>query len=222
MRFTGCLALLLIAFSPGLFALPCAPAMLSVYDVPGFSCEIGPYTVKDFSYSLITASVTIADTDIKVTPTAGSDFSLQFSSPKFSVTAGNFAVYQLTYFWDPGDIRGLVDELDDPVSAPAFINITTDYCANGEFGILCPPKTGSNTVFDNGITHEFASYVPLSGVTSLGVQTTITLDASGGGSASFNSFSIDIAPEPATWLGGGAAMALLIFASRRRLVRRGS
>jgi hypothetical protein len=223
MRLIRLLFLLSFGAAPGLFAAACAPAALSVYDTSGFTCTqtLGPntFTVKDVTYSLISGTVAIADSDITVTPVFGSDtLGLMFSSSKFNVTGSDSAKYLLTYFWDPGDIRGFFDILDDPVVPPGLAKIATDFCFNGEFGVACPPATGTVTVFDNGTTsHLLDSSAPLSGacepLCTFGVQNTIELDGGGaGGSAEFTDFVNDmvVSPEPGTWMGGWLVLALIL------------
>jgi MYXO-CTERM domain-containing protein len=223
MRLIRLLFLLTFAAAPSLFGAACAPALLSVYDAPLFTCQMGSFTLKDVTYSLISGTVTIADTDITVTPSPSSDtLGLKFSSPKFSVSGSDSAKYLLTYFWDPGDIRWLVDVLDDPVTPPGLARIATAFCFNGEFGVACPPATGTVTVFDDGISpHPVASSGPLSGacspVCTFGVQNTIELDSNSGGSASFSDFfnKTMVNPEPGTWTGGLLGLALLLRFRRR-------
>jgi hypothetical protein len=242
MRSIRLLVLFLFAFGavPGLFAGPCASALLSVYDTSGFTCTqtLGSYTftAKDVSYTLISGTIAIADTDILVTPVSGVTsvygapqpyFGLEFSSGKFSVTGSDTAKYLLTYFWDPGDIRGFVDILDDPVVPPGLAKIATDFCFNGEFGVACPPATGTVTVSDNGTTpHLVDKSVPLSGpcnpLCTIGVQNTIELDGGGaGGSAEFTDFvnQVVVGPEPGTWTGGLLVLAILAGRFRRRGAR---
>jgi len=81
------LSFLLALAAPAAFATPCALGLLSTYEALGSAgCDLGPFTVKDFNYTLIASSVTIADTDITVTPIFGaSSFGLTFSSSKFDV-----------------------------------------------------------------------------------------------------------------------------------------
>ena len=50
-------------------ASTCATNTLDAYLVPAFSCEIGPFTVKDFLFGALPGNnVSILDTDITVTP----------------------------------------------------------------------------------------------------------------------------------------------------------
>jgi hypothetical protein len=239
MRLIRLLLLFTLGATPALFAAACASALLSVYDASGFTCTqiLGgsTYTLKDVTYSLISSTVTIADTDILVTPVSGvtsayggpqAFFGLKFSSSKFSVAGSDSAKYLLTYFWDPGDIRGFLDVLDDPVVPPGLAKVTTDFCFNGEFGVACPPPTGTVTVSDDGITpHLIDKSPPLSGpcnpLCTFGVQNTIALSGGGvGGSAEFTDFinEVVVAPEPGTLMGGLLVLALL----RHRLRRRGA
>jgi hypothetical protein len=218
MRLIRLLFLLLFVAAPGLFAGACAPALLSVYDAPSFTCQVDQFTLKDVTYSLISGTITIADTDITVTPAIGvNNLSLKFSSAKFSVSGSDSAKYVLTYFWDPGDIRGFAETLDDPVVAPGLAQITTAYCENGEFGVACPPATITSTVFDNGTTSHLTDLVPFVGVTTVGVQQTIELDANGA-SASFTDFRSQLnVPEPSTWSGGLLALVIVLWQLRRPL-----
>jgi len=68
-------------------------------------------------------------------------------------------------------------------------------------------------VFDNGITFSRDSYAPFPGYfTTMGDRTTITLDASTGGTANFTSLSeTAVTPEPASGLLAGLTLVLLVF-----------
>jgi hypothetical protein len=218
MRLIRLLFLLSFAAGPSLFAAACAPALLSVYDFSGFTCQMGPLTIKDVTYSMISGTVTVADTDITVTPFfTGLAPGLKISSSKFAVSGTDSFKSVLTYFWDPGDIRGFLDTLDDPVVPPGLVKITTAYCSNGEFGIACPPApTITSTLFDNGTTSHLVDFVPVSGVSTLGVQDTIELDANGS-SASFTDFMNQLVPEPSTWTLVLLAAAIVLWQLRRPL-----
>src|SRR5438132_6252927 len=97
---------ILLAIGPGcvsqLRASACTTSPLSVYDASGFTCQLGPFTLTDFTYSFISGTLTIPDTAITVTPLAGLDFfSLTFSSTLFSASGSGSALYLLAYTWDP-------------------------------------------------------------------------------------------------------------------------
>jgi hypothetical protein len=244
MRLIRILVLSTLGVVPSLIAGPCTTAALSVYDGGGFTCTqtigLETYTLKDVSYSFISGTVTIADSAITVTPVTGVTsiygstlpfFGLKFSSGLLSVAGTDSAKYQLTYFWDPGNIRGFFDTLDDPVVDPALAQITTDLCFNGEFGVVCPPApvTATVTVFDNGTTSQLVGHSPLlmgppciPPLCTLGVRDTIELDGGGpGNSAAFTDFvdQVVVGPEPRTWISGFLVLALLLPRFRRRGAR---
>ena len=188
-------------------------------------CTIGPLapgqfaTVKGFAYSLIASTVTIAATDITVTPSQPVDrFALTFSSPKFNVSGSDFARYLLSYTWDP-TIRSLEDILDDPVVAPGTATITVKGCKNAPFPCL-PGDIVTSTVFDNGTSNHLFDAVVFSPTLSsgiLGIQDTIDLEANGG-SVSVNSFTnqvVEFTPEPGTFASGLLVVALALRGWRR-------
>ncbi len=211
------LLLLTLSATPALFAAACAPALLSVYDAPGFTCDAGSFTVKDFVYSQITGTVTIPDTAITVTPVFGPDtVGLQFSSSQFTVSGADFTKYLLAYTWDPGDIRGFTDFLDtDPPVFPGLAQITTDLCLDAAWvGTSCSTTTATVTVSDDGVTQIHTASVTFSPtIGTLGVRNTIELDGNGA-SAEFTSFTnqLDI-PEPSTI--GFGLMALVLWGGKR-------
>src|ERR1041385_4455046 len=89
---------LLLLSSVVLHAPPCGSAALSVYDSPGFTCQFGNFTLKDFVYTQLAGTVTIPDTAIQVTPITGpGTLALEFASNAFSVSGSDFARYLLAY-----------------------------------------------------------------------------------------------------------------------------
>lgn len=216
----GFLLFFATAAQPALHGAVCAPDLLFNYINLGASgCQIGPYSVVDFTYSLIASSVTIASTDITVTPVfPAGGFGLTFSSDKFNISGSDFARYQLGYTWDPGPIRSLGDVLDsDPPVNPGTVTITTEGCKNSAFPCL-PADSVKVTVFDFGTSnHLFDSVGFLPPLTPgvLGIQNVIDLEANGA-SSEFTSFTNQVnTPEPSTFGAG-----LLILACALRGVRR--
>jgi hypothetical protein len=143
---------------------------------------------------------------------------LNFASSGFSVSGAEFVTYEITYAWDPSDIRSLDDVLlvDSPV-APGLAKIDTTGCKGAKFTPLCGTSTVSLTVFHDGITFvPFASAPIVPPETILGVRNVITLEANGA-AADFASFENHIVlPEPAAlWL----TAPVLAWLGRRRLKR---
>ena len=144
-------------------------------------------------------------------------FGLTYSSSGFSVTSGQSIQYLLTYTIDPPPpiIHGFDMSFDvDGPTAPGMDTITSVECLNSAFtGAVCPTSTVTQTVFDNGITFSRDSYAPFPGYfTTMGDRTTITLDASTGGTANFTSLSeTAVTPEPASGLLAGLTLVLLVF-----------
>ena len=204
----------------GLFAGPCVPDLLSNYEALGSGgCSVGPFNVKSFSYTLISSTVTIADTDITVTPIFGlGSFGLTFSSTKFDVSGTDSAKYLLAYTWDPGTVRSLEDILNTstPV-APGFAQISTDACVDAAFsGASCSTFVDTIVVNHDGITPNLNASVAFSPtIGTVGIRNTIELDANGA-SSEFKDFSnILFVPEPSTVIGGLFAAALAFRRSRR-------
>jgi hypothetical protein len=221
MRSIWLLLFFALAGSEGLFAGPCVTASLAVYDaMPHSGCQVGTLTVKDFSYTFMSGTVMIADTDITVTPITGTYMSsLMFSSMKWNISAPDTSMYLLGYTWDPGDIRSLEDILNTstPV-APGLAKITTTGCRNAAFSAMtCPTSTDTIMVSHDGITPMLMASVMFSpSFGTLGILETIDLDASKGGSSEFSSFgnNLNLVPEPST-LAAGLLGALLMVCWRR-------
>jgi len=208
-------------------ASTCTPSTLDAYLAPSFSCEIGPYTVKDFAFGAIAGNnVSILDTDIAVTPSynvPSMKVALNFASAKFNVSGNEAAHYVIGYLWDPRDIRSMGDVLTDPTIAPGLAKVTTLGCENAAFtGTLAAPTCATTvqtvTVFDDGISpvlfDSFTFPSPLSpGI--LGMHNRIEIDANGS-LATFESFSNELVftPEPSSLAGGLAALAIALWASR--------
>jgi uncharacterized protein (TIGR03382 family) len=151
---------------------------------------------------------------------SGGQFGLTYASSGFSVTTGQKVQYLLAYnVDDPPIIHGFVLSLDaDPPVFPGSATITSDECLGANFsGGTCPDSTATETVFSNGLTSSLNAQESFSPPISLmGEQTTITLDATAGGSAEFQSVSESAvsSPEPAATL--PLALALLVFLLGRR------
>jgi hypothetical protein len=213
------LAFLLFATAESIHAAACVPALLSVYDVPSFTCDFGPFTLKDFTFTLgptVGSPATVSDSGILVTPTTASlRYGLSFSSAGWSVTSGQKVTYFIVYTWDPGPIRSLEEVMNDPPTGAGSSTVKTDACLGGAWVGCLFPMT-SVTVSDPGSTSNSVSFTPpLDGI--VGVQHTITMDATGGGTADILSFgSTAVIPEPGTMVGGLLALALTIAKLRAK------
>jgi len=165
---------------------------------------MGPFTVKDFSYSSVSTNVAITDSDITVTPVFGPDsFGLLFSSTLWNISGSQFAHYLLAYTWDPGSIRSLEDILNTstPV-APGVAKITTDACRDAAFvGAFCSTTVDTIVVSHDGITPNLVAAVNYSPpIGTIGIRNLIELDANGA-SSQFDSFSNTVfVPEAGSWL----------------------
>jgi len=212
LRWVGLLAICSVGWATPL----CVTTTLDNYiALGGGGCLVGGLTVTNFGYAFSSGVDNIPDTSITVTPSLGPDtLELQFSSPDFSESSGDLAVYQLTYEWDPGDIRSLEDILDPP-SFPGLVQITSVDCENAAFSVGCP-FSDTLVVSDNGVTMNLENSVSFSPpVASLGIQDTIDLDSSSGGTAAFTYFANQLTiPEPST-----AAPCLLLAACLWRRLR---
>jgi hypothetical protein len=223
MRSASLLAVLAIAAAPALFAGPCVPDSLANYITLGATgCQNGAFNVVNFSFSMISANVTILASDITVTPFSGpSSYGLDFTSPKFNLTGStDFAKYLLGYTWDPGDLRSLEDIMNanSPVF-PGFATITTDGCVGQAFsGAVCGTSIQTVTVTDNGMTATLTDSTGFSPPTgTLGIRNTIDLESNGASSEIAGFQNIVFVPEPSTLVAG--LLAFVALACRRRLNR---
>ena len=219
--------LCLVVLGPAAVAdVVCATDTLANYELlgPG-GCTVKGLPFMGFSFSTVAVSggaVPVGVSQVTVSPVDPEvQAGLNFASNGFSVTAGQFAQYQLAFSADdPPIIHGWALQLFDPVIAPALITITSEECLGAAFtGSVCPTGlTVTNTVFDNGITSVLADtqFFPASRI--VGELTTITLDATKGGSASFTSFTelATVVPEPSTVLLTASSLLLLFLVRRLR------
>ena len=141
---------------------------------------------------------------------------LNFASSGFSVGPGQSVEYDVSWSVDdPPIIHGWDLMLFDPVTFPAFITITSEECLGAAFvGSVCPTSmVVSNTVSDNGIVQVLDDTEFFPPTRLVGELTTIRLDASAGGAASFTSFteSAILLPEPWSALLTGSSLLLLIL-----------
>jgi len=217
----------LLAFATGLaMASPCVPDTLANYELlPAGAtggCTVGPLDFHDFSFILDSSSggpTPVSASAIMVTPVNGPDnFGLMYASDGFSVASGQFIQYVLSYTVDPpppiihGAFLGFA--VDGPVF-PGSDSITSVLCLDAAFnGAVCPTSTLTQNVFDNGVTASFENAIAFGPVSTVGDRTTITLDATSGGSADFASFTETFIPEPAYGL---LTAALVLFLGCKRI-----
>lgn len=199
--------------------LPATPACISggtlfSYEALGATgCTIGPQTVKDFTFSVVSfggGANPVTDKDITVTPTFGVGFyGAQFASTGFIVTGTGFVNYLIGYTWDSIPISGLGDLLDPPQN----VDIVTDGCVGAAFvGSSCS-GTAVSVHVDDG---QLADFVGFSPTAILGIRNNISLNAMGG-TASFGSIENDaIVPEPASFLLAGLGVTIIAAGIRRR------
>jgi hypothetical protein len=196
------------------FQLPATPCVsggtLASYEALGVTgCTIGPQTVNNFSFSVLTiggGATAELDTNITVTPQFGANlFGTLFATTDsgFSVGSG-FVTYLLSYTWDSLPIRGMDDVLD-----PGDVNILTDGCIGAAFsGSSCSGTSTSVTVNPSQLTDS----VFFSSTAILGIRNTISLNADQG-TASFTSIENDVTvtPEPASFLLIALALGILLL-----------
>jgi hypothetical protein len=226
----GAAAMLLAPIVRAASVPECEAGTLAHYEALPNGCALGTgytFTFSDFTFQILSASSSEPASEIaaaiNVTPVFSPDrqLSLSFSSPFFSASSGQSVKYLIGYTEDPPppEIIRVSSALNtDPPVYPGMAKVTTDLCVYAAFNDGdCPGTLFTLTVSDNGISsHLFDQTPDFSPVaTILGVQDTISLDASTGGSASFTSFedgtSITGIPEPASvWLLASAGMLLLL------------
>jgi len=208
-------------------ASTCVTTTLNVYLVPSFSCDIGPFTVKDFAYgALLGNNVSILDTEITVTPSYNvplHEVALTFASSKFSVSGSEAAHYAIQYMWDAPDVRSMADVLTDPTVAPGLAKVTTFGCEHAPFGgtlqiPTCPTTVQTVMVFDDGISpvlFDIHIFSPPLSPGNLGMHNRIEIDANGA-TSNFQSFTNELVflPEPSTLTGGLIGLVIVLCASR--------
>jgi hypothetical protein len=202
----------------------CVSGTLASYEALGATgCSVGPINFFNFGFATAAMSggaVPVDATEITVSPvTAPDSYGLNYASTGFQVSTGQFIQYLLTYTSDPQPpiIHGFAMQMfvDGPVF-PGEATVASEECLGFAFsGATCAGSTVSQSVFDNGITSSLTSVQSFPPVDTLGDRTTITLDASSGGSAEFTSFSESVlTPEPAPGPLVGAALFVLAWRSR--------
>lgn len=204
----------------------CPTASLADFEALGTGgCTVTglPFSGFTFITLKVTGGATAVDpANITVTPVdPDAAAGLDFSSGGFDVDSGQSAEYQMSYSVDDPPIIHEFDlDLVDPVTPPGFVTITTVECLGAAFvATTCPTGiTVTNTVSDNGIFSVPSSNVSFAPVRTMGVLTTITLDATAGGSASFSGFgeTAIIAPEPWSILLTGSILLFLLLKHRVR------
>ena len=226
LKFVFPMSVFLLA-TPTLVAGPCAPDTLANYIALGVTgCTVGPLIVNGFSFSVLSSGGTpliVNATQINVTPQTGAEYGLSFTSTGLHVAGNDFVNYSIGYTEDPeGPIRSLDDVLDDPVTSPGRGEVSTLGCLDAAFvGTTCSTSTVSIDVFDAGTSSHLADSVSFTGVTILGVLSTVSLNGNTTGSASINGVKTEsfVAPEPGTWLPAALTLAALIFVRKSRLKR---
>ena len=206
------------------FAPLCVPGTLASYiALPPVGCTIADdVKVMDFNFNVVAVSgVPVTASQIFVSPVFGppSRYGLNFSSPMFSVTGSDFGTYEVTYIFDPSDIRSLEDVMT--VSSPVFpgvATVDTFGCLGSGYIPNCPGTEVQLTVFHSGTTFDLLDRTAISPPQNiLGIRNVIDLKANGA-SADFDSFENAVyLPEPATWITALAGSAFL--ALRRRFCR---
>ena len=218
-------AILFFQFTGTVFAASCTTGTLDTYmALSSAGCTIGQLTFARFGFQTVSSSggaTAITPSQIMVTPTvSGGQYGLTYSSNAFSATAGQKIQYLLAYsIADPPIIHGFATAMKtDPPVFPGIASITSNECLGAEFtGSTCPGPTDSETVFSNGVVSSLSAEDFFPSVSLIDDQTTITLDASSGGSAEFQSFSESAvsSPEPAEALATGIALLMLLFRRRK-------
>ena len=196
---------------------PCIAGSLSSYQALLLGCTVGPLTVSNFSFSVVSSSggpTLLTPSGINVTPLLGPSIGLVFSSGGFQVTSTQSVEYSLGYTWDPTpDIRGLGDILDPPFGAAS---VKTDGCVNSPFVVgICPTSTVTLNVSPSQLT-DFVTIPPPDPV--LGIVNDISLNPGGGTAGGFDSITNFVTvPEPAAF--GVLAVGLGLLALKVRLRR---
>jgi hypothetical protein len=201
------LGLLLICSAPGLATPLCVTGTLADYIALGSGgCSLplsgGTVTVADFSYSFVSGTILVPDTDITIGTTLGD--TLLINSPDFSVSGSDSTVFQLAYVWNyTWGAEGLTDYLYGlGIAAPVYpglAEVSTLICEGAAFSPSCPSATDRIVVSSNGlVVDQLASSALFPGLETTGIQDTIELDGNGASAAMYGVTQGLILPEPST------------------------
>jgi hypothetical protein len=227
MRFTTAVVsgVLFLALPLLAAAASCQTTTLDTYIALGSSgCTVGQFSFTGFSFGVMGSSggpAPVAASAIMVTPfQSGNEYGLTYSSNGFNVSTGQKIQYLLSYVvGDPPIIHGFATSMrTDPPMFPGIATITSDECLGANFsGSTCPDPTASETVFSNGLISVLDASQSFGPEGLIGDQTTITLDATSGGSAEFISLSEGVlVPEPGTVVPVLLAVTVLLWLRMRR------
>lgn len=207
----------------------CTVGSLSSYIALGSpGCTVAGLSFMDFGFSTISSTgspTPVTAGAITITPTiVNQKVGLTYSSSGFDVSSGHAIQYLLAYtIDDPPIIHGYeLDMFTDPPTFPGLVQIDSRECLGSAFsGSSCSGSTALNTVSDNGMSATHQNIEFFSPVVTVGERTTITLDATSGGAASFTRFDeLATVPEPSTLpLMAGSVLFLLTGSLLLRRVR---
>lgn len=187
MRSFRLVSLLALAAASALFANPCVTGTLTSYISLGVTgCTIGPFTVKDFTFSVISSTQPVTSSDVTLSPSIvgimqnlGIGPTNPLSPIGFVAGPADSIKFQIAYFWDPGSLGSYDDAMYDPVTPPGFSRLTIDGCENANFvGLVCPTTAFTLTLAATTAsqTHVTASRNFATPVTTLGIRDTIDIE----------------------------------------------
>ncbi len=214
LSFIAALALLVLASGLSGSPLTCATGTVSDYEVLGFQCSLGSYTLEQFTFSdSSTGEALLVDpSNISVVPiyNSASGIAVEFQGD-FNVSAGQTAQYIIQFELDPllPNLTGTSISLgpNDPVT------LTGQFCGNGT---LAPFVAGQPTSCSGtSTTGIFPLTLTITGnnqatsqsfpVVVTDIDNRLILDLVGpasvtefGTGISFASPDVSLAPEPST------------------------
>lgn len=199
-------------------ASTCGPALLTTYDMSGFTCTLGDLTFSDFVYTPIVfgGATAPADASVDVTPViSGPETGLDFASTSpWQVSAGQLDQSSLTFDVTTSNPGGLTD---------IYLAMAGGFTGNGSASVT--EDTGSAGVFTELATgiampSDSTTFTP---VGSLSVKNGINLVGGSGGSGAevggflnlFSEAPMSTVPEPSLILLCLCAVGCIPLARRK-------
>jgi hypothetical protein len=197
------LAFVMLASSAFAITMPCAPALMSTYMAPGFSCMINALTFSGFGYSgtALGTGVAVPASSVLVTPIATpGDATLQFAAPWGVSSVGGIGREDslITYTaMSPAILDLEVGFGGEIVSGTGSASVVEHYCLGELAALPCTHGGTPGTIAVTDPPSSFTNHVFFAPQTVIGLSKDIMLDSGTAGTAIIsqvtNSFST---PEP--------------------------
>ena len=205
------LAPLVLASSAFATPAPCVAALMSVYDVPGFSCTINALTFGGFVYggTALGSGVAIPDASVRVTPIptmADEGFTFQAPWSVSSVGGPGREDSLITYTAMGSGIIDLEVGFNDILSGTGTASVTEKYCLGEAAALPCTSGGTPGTIAVTDPPAGFSNFAVFNPQSLIGVSKDILLNSGTNGMATISEVSNNFSsPEPLSFvlLGSG-------------------